>query len=80
MNPPPSPPVFPIVIHSLFTIHYSTIPPRRYLEDHASPPIAGAPDSPYAGDLFAETGRYARLAPAVARQGDPSTSSTPTTG
>jgi glycosyltransferase involved in cell wall biosynthesis len=42
--------------------------PRPYLEEPAAAsPVVGAENTAYAGDLFSETERYARLALAVAR-------------
>ena len=42
-------------------------PRRRYLEEMAPAPVVGQANSAYAGDLFAETERYARLALTIAK-------------
>jgi glycosyltransferase involved in cell wall biosynthesis len=82
-NTPPPPPPPPEVIQALpapaplaprFAEPASPPPPpsaqpeRPYIEEPpAAVPVIGAENTAYAGDLFSETERYARLALAVAR-------------
>ena len=42
-------------------------PPGRYLADRQASTLIGPDHTPYAGDLFSETDRYAHLALAVAK-------------